>query len=166
MESAKQLVAHMNDLVRDGEVKNPMVHRLAKVAGTPSEGISKLMTDCGFANLISEVPGGSLAKHFVRPSALLHFLYSHCPEKLKETMGCSDQDLLEGFWKELLPMSPELQNLACFRGTRSSDWRCIVPCTIHEDAGPYTKKLSTNIVSFGGLWWALVGSGGLWWVLV
>ena len=143
------MIAHMDDAVRDGEVKHPMVHRLARVTADPARGLMSLMDECGFGAAISSVPG-PLVSDMCLPSSILNLLHDHFPNKLPELLGCADEELLAGFWEQLLPKHPELRASPWFRNTSSSDWGRIVPCTIHEDAGPYTKKLSANVLSWGG----------------
>ena len=154
--SAKEVIANMADAVQDGEVKHPMIHRLAKIQGVPAQGLADLMTACGIALPIEKIPGGTLVTDFARPSSLLKLLLDNYPAKFEQALGCDDQELLAGFWQELLRRAPEVRNLAWCRGTTYDDWKRMVPLTMHEDAGPYTKRLSANIVSFGGL----LGRGG------
>ena len=68
--SAKDVIEHMSDSVKDGEVQHPMVHRLAGAQGLGSRGLTALLSECGIAAPIAEIPGGLLATHFVRPSSL------------------------------------------------------------------------------------------------
>ena len=136
--SAQSLIAHMSDLVDDGEAKHPMVHRLAQV--DDSRGLVRSLECCGLAASIVSVPAGRPVSSIVKPSYLLNMLYDLSPDKFAEALGCADEDLLRGFWTELLPKSPELRAHPVFRTTNAADWSNIVPVTIHEDAGPVHQK--------------------------
>ena len=151
--SSREVIANMKDLVLDGTA-HPMVHRIAQL--NDARGLLTLLEDCGIAEPIAELPPGGLVKQIMKPSSLLARLHDFCPQRFIESLGCGDEDLLAGFWQELLPKAPELREHPAFRGTAYTDWAKIVPCTLHEDAGPFTKQLSCNVVSFG----CLFGRGG------
>ena len=93
---------------------------------------------------------------FARPSYLLRMLHEKFPARFGEILGLGDEAKLSDFWGRMLPNSIELRSHPCFRGTGPANWTRIVPLTLHEDAGPYSKKKSTNVVSFNGLF----GTGG------
>ena len=141
----------MVDLVDDGEVTHPMVKRIAGVRGDPARGIVGLMEQCGIHVPISPIAvGNAMVTSMVLPSHLLQLLCRLYPEKSKDVLGCRDGELIAGCWSHLLLKAPELRALPCFAGASREDLKWIVPCTIHEDAGPYTKKSGVNIVSWTG----------------
>ena len=155
--SAANVVWHMSDLIADGESTHPMVRRLGALEpGKATKGFLDLLGEqCGFQALLRDVPG-ALVHSICPPSVLLRFLHDKAPTTFLEAMGMDDQEKLAGFWSELLPKSEELRSHRCFAGTSRAQWGRIVPLTLHEDAGPFTKKLSVNCISFAGLF----GVGG------
>ena len=149
----------MRDAIRDGEVTHPMVHRIGNVAqsqpGAAARGLLGLMEQCAVDRVICSLPGPTVTE-FVRSSYLLRMLHEKFPARFGEILGLGDEAKLSDFWGRMLPNSIELRSHPCFRGTGPADWKRIVPLTLHEDAGPYSKKKSTNVVSFNGLF----GTGG------
>jgi len=58
------------------------------------------------------------------------------------------------FWQKLHSLGEPFSQLAghpVFQGADAADWGRIVPLAIHEDAGPFSKRSSVNIISFCGL---------------
>ena len=139
---AVELGRHMQDLVDDGEVQHPMVHNLAGILGSQEGSAAHrlfgLLERCGFPALISEMPG-PLMTHFVKPSTWLELLHRHFRASFEELLG-ADPDYLADFWAAMLPRSAELRDHPLFQNTTRAEWRHIVPLTLHEDAGPFTKK--------------------------
>ena len=156
--SARQVVKHMSHAVLDGEVTHPMVHRLARAAmGQPSasgaaQKLLGLMGECGFLDIITEVPG-SLATHMVLPSHLLLCLQARFPDKFLMCLGV-DEHRLETFWAGLRKQRAFAAHVAAhtvLQGMGPDEWKRMVPITLHEDAGPFIKRKSVNVVSFSGL---------------
>ena len=95
-------------------------------------------------------------QHCLRPAACIKLVH-HKPASFKLHMG-ADEDLVARFWhgyrnsadgREAIALHPHLKHFT------DEDFKYTVPCVLHEDAGPYSKNRSCDIVS----WSSLTGRG-------
>jgi hypothetical protein len=111
-----------------------------------------MLQTCAYTSVIEELPG-QLVTHIIRPSRLLDLLYSRYPNEFTGLVG-ADPTKLGHFWKEMRK-SPEfaahVARTPFLRDLDADSWMYMVPLSIHEDAGPYAKRGSANVVSFSGL---------------
>ena len=164
VQCARQLVWHMSHAIDDGEVTHPMVHNLGRLASTSQSGsvartLLRVLEPCGFSSIIRENPPGGVVTHWIPPSRMLGFLHARFPDRVCELLGLNE-DALGDFWVRFRRGCPEADaHLATHRalaGLSRDDFRRVVPLAIHEDAGPFTKRSSTNVLSFS----SLMGAGG------
>ena len=148
LSSALRLAKHMQYAVEDAEVTHPMIHRLGRVASNPTTSAARrslmaLLSQCGFDDLLQEIPG-SLVNHVVLPSSLLRFLCDRFPEAFRRFLG-ADERRLKDFWQSFR-LHPDVDAHICshpaLKTCDSQIWKRVVPLTIHEDAGPFSKKKS------------------------
>ena len=156
--SAMHIGRHFQYNVLDGEVTHPMVHRLAAISsdressGNAARKLADLMDTCGFGDLISEGEG-RLVTHMVLPSRLIEMLQTKFPTKFATLLGAAESKL-QTFWSRFRAHPDFQKHVASFPALahlQEHDWSKMVPLTFHEDAGPYIKGASVNIISFTGL---------------
>lgn len=157
VQSARKMVGHMADAVEDGEVTHPMVHRLAGpgadcTAANAARCVFGMMRECGFCELITEIRT-PLVSHCVLPSSMLKHIYEQYPQVFATTVG-ADCDKVRSFWATFRGTPEAATFLAghpLLQGMAARDWQYLIPLTVHEDAGPYAKKKSCNVISFSSL---------------
>ena len=155
--SATQVAKHMSHALEDG-MSDPLVARLAKHAQRGSRqncnaNFRDLLEELGIMGLISTIPDSTHWTHFVKPSSLIAYIANHRPADLKACLGC-DLDKTTAFWTDWYKskMRTEMaQGHSVLRGKTAQDLLHTVPLVVHEDAGPITKKLSANCLSFSSL---------------
>ena len=160
--SSAQLVWHLRHALEDG-MQHPMVQRLARCGGdNPTNsraaiGLVSLVETCGFGDVMTDVHGDVVQK-VVLPSSLLALLHTRFSHKFDMLLG-TEPGRLERFWGTLRAHSDfaaHVRDNPVLRSLGPEDWKTLVPLTIHEDAGPFTHRQSTNIIS----WSSLFGAGG------
>ena len=158
--SAQQLRVHMANALSDG-LAHPMVVRLSRVANDDAPqhshaGMMELLGRCGILALLTPVLDATVT-HMVLPSTIVKVLHDSYPIAFRRRLG-ANKSLVRRFWvgffsrpqnREWALQHPEL------RGKGPDDLATTVPCSIHEDAGPYTKTSSCNCVSLS----SLIGDG-------
>ena len=153
--SAARLCRLMQDAIDDGQVTHPMIRRLGRIAaGNPTssaaaQSLVALLSECGFLDLIENVPGP--VSHVLQPRIWLDFLQSRYPAMFRRCLG-ADESRLQEFWGTFRkhPQFADHIRRHSFLST-FSDWGHLIPLSLHEDAGPYTKRLSVVCVSFAGV---------------
>ncbi len=140
-----------------------MIARLAQVGansanlGGAAGAVLSMMDSCGFGRLVTQLHGAA-ATHVCLPSAMIGCIHDSYPQKFQEIFGIHGRNLGD-FWATLRQdpwFESHVRTHGVLRHFNAAQWRRLVPLTVHEDAGPYTKKLSTNIVSFSSFF----GAGG------
>ena len=136
---------------------HPAIARLAAVGNREGDHNSHtnlvrlLYEELGFQNYIHQMPGDGKCSHTIRPTDMMRLL-SLNPENLKKHFRLN-RDAIREFWRALLSSEQgrHMQSLHPYLRTITdiSTLDCHIPITLHEDAGPYTKNLGTNIVSWG-----------------
>ena len=162
--SARQLVRHLSNIIADGETRHPMIRRIVEAGtgggggGVAAEALNGLMLNrCGFANLITEVQGAAVT-NLCLPSTMLQCIFDKYPRKYHQLMVSSPMPL-DQFWDTMrkdasfdayVKAHPVLSRFG------RNSWRTLVPVTVFEDSGPYTKNKGCNVLSWG----SFLGSGG------
>ena len=154
-ESAYELHQHMGDAQADG-VSNMMVATLCGIgrggAQHCHEGLMGVLRTCGIPQLLTPIPGDG-PSHVLLPSSLISLMHKRYAAEFKKRLG-ADAELVRQFWvkffgrranRELADQHPVL------RGKSPADLGYMVPCTVHEDAGPYSKTKSCDCISFSSL---------------
>ena len=167
--SAQHVLRHLrNDLNDDrrlGRPSNAMLRRVVEsggaggpnAGGAAAHGLVTMMEECGFGRMITPLDN-ALASHVVLPSALLRCIHERHPQKFTEILGAREADLGQ-FWAGMLQDAEWAAHVREHRTLRDfgpADWRRVVPVTLFEDAGPYTKTHSCNVLSWGSFF----ASGG------
>ena len=154
--SSPHLKKHAKCAVDDGMVHAHVI-KLASIGGdTPNSQnchrqLMNMLLKEPFRKLVSRVEGDSPIKFCIQPHLLLNFLLSHFRTHTTRSFGFSEALCLRfwtGLWesesgRDIFETHPDLQ------GKTPPDLIHTLPLTIHEDAGPFTKRLSMNTISWG-----------------
>ena len=157
--SARQVCWHSWLAVQDGEVTHPMLHRLASLYDptNPHKGVSNRLLSLleGAALDSCIVPtGGTIVSHMVSPFRLVETLHAQWPGRFSALLGIDEAAILR-FWTDMRTSAPdefaEIRGRPGMRDLQPNQLGKVVPLTLHEDAGPFIKRSSVNIISFNGL---------------
>ena len=155
--SSTQLQGHMAAARSDG-LQHPMVHRLANVAaGAHSHSsLLQVLEAHGILGLLTPMESGLLS-HVILPSDIVSMLLADFPSQFRSRLG-AEPEKVRSFWRDFLAR-PQTQQWAAahpfLAGKSVADLVCTIPCTVHVDAGPITKRKSATCLS----WTSLIGSG-------
>ena len=142
----------MGNAVRDKFV-HPMLFRLSNLGkGTEASDLVSIMCNCGFGTLVSPIDGGNIT-HMIRPSVLLRWLHDRYPEKFRMHIGADDERVSE-FWNGYMASptgAARVRTHPLLGRLQIRDIHKMVPLTVHEDAGPYSKKLGCLSFTFSSL---------------
>ena len=87
------------------------------------------------------------------PSSLIMSLHRYYPEEFRKCFG-ADPNKVRSFWSCMLS-SPtcrdQLRLHSVLGGLSLDELSYMIPLSLHEDAGPITKRLSANHISFSSL---------------
>ena len=154
-ESAYEVKVHMDDAMGDG-LKHPMIQKLAGIGKGGKQhchaDLVSLLGTCGIPQLLTEVED-SYTSCVLLPSTLLGLMHKHYRGEFGRRLGAK-VDMLRDFWSQFMskPVNREwASHHPVLRGRSAADLECMVPCTIHQDAGPYSKKSSCDCWSFSSL---------------
>ena len=89
----------------------------------------------------------------VKPSTTISILIRAPPVRFSKALGLRPSEV-RSCWIIVLSSRDGVVYQAlhpCLRGRTIDQLSTMVPITLHEDAGPYSQKRSTNIVSFSSL---------------
>ena len=116
----------------------------------------ELLLGIGVGDVFTRIPYSTLT-HVILPSTLASMMFRYCPAKAKLHLG-ANVSKLRAFWSEFLnrprtaawaPAHPWLA------GQSVADLATTVPCSLHVDAGPITKRKSATIIS----WTSMLAEG-------
>ena len=149
-ESSSKFGWHLHNAVMD-DVKHPMVLRLANcykeesTNGRTAEQLLRELEQAGLDHPIISVPG-TVISHIVSPREIIRLLALRYEKRCCSILGIGEAALAH-FWGHLrskcaMPDHPALRGLA------EEEWQTVVPITLHEDAGPFLKNKSVNILSW------------------
>ena len=153
--TAVRVFRHCDRLVRDGW-EHPFIVRLRTIGSGGEqhcqENLLRMLSGIGISDYITRVDGNGSLKDVITPSSIFK-LFSKYPDKCRKQFGMHAGDMHD-FWLNLLssPQGIELQRChPHLRGKTAHDLRHTVCLSLHEDAGPYAKGKSTNIISWGSV---------------
>ena len=157
VESAVQVANHMSNAIAGG-LSDPLIARLARHAGNTTnqncnQNMRALLEELGLMALITEIPDSPRWTHVIKPSALIAYFAQNRPADMKECLGC-DLDNTTAFWRDWFKSKKRVemaQSHELLRGKTAEDLYTTVPLAVHEDAGPITKRLSANCLTFSSL---------------
>ena len=162
VESATQVRNHMRNALRDG-FNHPMVKRLADMGGSSNDsqhchqGLIQLLEMCGIDKCLTSLPPPSGVSGLVLPSTIIRILHSNYPAMFKTRLGANER-MLDNFWEQFIKRPENVKWASthpALLGKSPRDLRRTIPCSLHEDAGPISKTLSADCVS----WSAFLGDG-------
>ena len=158
------LVQVCRDGIEDG-LTQPILYRLGCLVSKSSRfrvSMSKrtprlrevmaVLQNESISKFIIAVPGSEI-KCFLKPSMVMQYILSNYPHKFKVNFGANRARLAE-FWEGLLssPFGRELGSLnPMVSGKTLQELSNCIPICLHEDAGPYAKGHSMNIINFSSL---------------
>ena len=147
----------------DGPV-HPAIARLARIGSSGSStdhnhqtNLVALLATCGFMEMIFKIGGDCSIHDVVPPSVIFRNMHRRSRHRFVKHLG-ADSSSLQSFWTGLFasPAGRELRARHNFLRHKSPwDLRHTIPLALHEDAGPYAKKKSCNVITF----FSLVGQG-------
>ena len=158
------LVGTMRDGIEDGLVQ-PILYRLGCC-------LSASKSKCRFASrktprlreVMAALQDESISKFliplecsdiqvFLKPSMLMQYELSNFPSKFKVHFGANRERLVQ-FWTGLFssPIGREVGALNPITKDKTpEELSDCIPIVLHEDAGPYAKGHSMNIINFSAL---------------
>ena len=152
------LVQLCRDAIDDG-LNQPILHRLScrkrfqvRKTQVRLRDLMKVLDNKNITDFIVELGPGPIT-HMIKPSAVMNYVLQNFPLKFQKIFGANKTSLSK-FWDGLLssPIGREMLvvNPMLAAQTPETLSRCI-PILIHEDAGPYAKSKSMNIINFSSL---------------
>ena len=137
-----------------------MLHRLANLGGEDLNNASaqfktEVLQKGGVYDKITEV-AGSVIKQCILPSTVFQFV-AQFPRQFRLRMA-SSKDACIDFWRNLFstPEGMEMKQLhRHLKNKTLAQLARTIPVRLHEDAGPFTKTKSMNVIS----WSSLLGRG-------
>ena len=153
--SGTRVCLHASNAEADG-VHHPMVSRLAKIGPRSSPqncnaGLVSLLGECGIPGLLTTLDGA--VTHMILPSTYLRTIARTYPNEFRIRFGTA-RNKIKAFWEGFLSRPQNRQwarQHPDLRGKTPAQLARAVPCSVHEDAGPCSKTLSVNNVSFASL---------------
>ena len=151
--SSTRLRFHNANAMGDG-MRHPMIVRLGSVPGGQNahRGIMEILENLGIADLLTQIPGPPVT-WLLLPSSLAGVLCNHYPREFRVRLG-ADTGRLRDFWTTFLAR-PATKAWAdrhpYLAGKSAGDLVTSIPCTLHIDAGPYSKRLSCICISWSSL---------------
>ena len=162
LQTATKLWWHMGGMRLDG-TDNYACLRLSQIGKMEDGGkhsqknlLQMMAYDLGFDEFITALGHDGSIRDLILPSTFLRLL-SRKPTAFRRHLGARVVEV-EEFWRQLL-ISARGQLLRRSHpqlvGKSPSDLKHCIPLSLHEDAGPFSKRRSTNIINMG----SLLGSG-------
>ena len=158
--SAAELWWTVDGCISDG-MDRPAVNELHLIGSHRDDGnctkrLKELMLPLGFDLLLTPVATGSVST-MVKPSSLFKALYFRSPQQFATRLGaCSES--LGRFWQRLFSTATGREFRDANPYLVGKSWQDLVhaiPICIHEDAGPFSKSKSCNLLQ----WYGLLGQG-------
>ena len=151
-----QAIARGN--VLDG-LRHPLTLRLSKLGGS---GSSPQNINAQLLRMFSSHAAVGLVKTFnvpsrqhcmIDPTDAFRYVFRTSPPHFKRRFG-ADVEMVAKFWTDLFS-TEEGQDLRrlhpLLRWKTVEDLKCTLPLTLHNDAGPFTKKRSVFVLSFSSV---------------
>ena len=152
----------MRNAIRD-RIEHPMVKRFSNIGGSGHnsqhchQGMITLLGKCGIHQCITPLPSTSDVSSVLRPSTLIRLLHERYPSMFRIRLGANERTI-KTFWTQFLARDENAKWAAthpALRGKHPIDLRLMVPCSLHQDAGPISKLSSADCVS----WSSVLGEG-------
>ena len=115
-----------------------------------------LLAETVLPKLVREVPhetGSCTITHLIRPTDLIRLIHSYNRPKFGQIFG-ADPAALKRFWESLFASEDgrEFKDLhPTLRAKDPEQLQTSIPIVVHEDAAPYGKKRSVNVLQWGPL---------------
>eukprot|EP00959_Pyramimonas_sp_CCMP1952_P311733 6523673-Pyramimonas_sp.AAC.1 len=143
----------------DDNLSHPMINRLAALrdGGHAQEDLRALLARIGLLDVQTAIEGSDHVSTMVLPSSLARLVCTEYPREFILRFGAK-VDKVRQFWEAFLSR-PKTKAWASrhpfLRDKTVGDLVTTIPCALRIDAGPCTKSLSTNCIS----WSTLLGEG-------
>ena len=152
---------HMRALQADGFTA-PAIKRLGGISNREGgkghhANLLRLLEPCGFSEFIDDVDGDGAVSKCIFPTTIFKLLFERSPKHFRWSFGAEEEGV-EWFWQRLFstPQGMQLRySHPYLRGKTPAQLKFSLPGSLHEDAGPFTKVKSTNIIS----WSSCLGKG-------
>ena len=151
--SSAQLQKHVRNAISDG-MNDPLLLRLGRVGQGQNAhtGLMSVLTEVGVLGMLSPIADSSW-KHCVLPSTWIRHLSLNSPRDFRLSLG-ADVYRTRSFWESFMENADRREWQAqhtCLRGKSVDELLHTIPLAMHEDAGPCSKKLSADCISFSSL---------------
>ena len=116
-----------------------------------------LLEELGVLAMLTPVPRGGVS-HVCLPSTLVGMMHRDYPREFRLRFG-ADTAVLREFWRDFLarPQTRAWAQSHPFLANKGvADLVTTIPCTLHLDAGPCTKRQSCCCIS----WTSMLAQGG------
>ena len=146
------------------EFDNYACRRLVSIGSNGSDGgkhaqknlLRMIGDDLGFDKFVTSIAGEGTIRDCILPSTWFQLL-ARRPHKFINHLGAREHDVRK-FWTGLFK-SERGQRLRSahpmLTGRSPESLKHCIPLAVHEDAGPFSKRRSTNIINIG----SVLGSG-------
>ena len=121
-----------------------------------SRRLKQLLAETALPKMIREVPhrkGERTITHLLRPTDLIRLIHGRNRRKFSQIFGAG-RTALKSFWTSLFASEDGREFKALPPSLRAKDPEELqpsIPIVVHEDAAPYGKKRSVNVVQWGPL---------------
>ena len=116
-----------------------------------------LLEELGVLAMLTQVPRGGVS-HVCLPSTLVGMMHRDYPREFRLRLG-ADTAVVREFWRDFLarPQTRAWAQSHPFLANKGvADLVTTIPCTMHLDAGPCTKRQSCYCIS----WTSMLAQGG------
>ena len=157
------MAASVTDALNEGRTPAPAITNLHACGHSVRDKnlhknlVNLFMGKCGFDKLVTSLPDESTVKEIIRPPTMISMIHKYS-NNFHGVMG-ADKVRLRSFWEDFFrsPVGRQYRDHHKFlRGKTPSDLETTIPCSLHQDAGPYSKGKSASCVS----WSSLLNCGG------
>ena len=117
-----------------------------------------LLSQTGLDTLVRPVPHAKKEKtitYHLRPTDLIRLIHSRNRKRFGKIFGANKTEL-KAFWESLFSTEEgrEFKELhPTLRLQQPEDLKTTIPIVVHEDAAPYQKKRSVNVLQWGPLFY-------------
>ena len=131
---------------------HPVMARVAEgTALHAHQVLLRMFTTPSAGRLVSKISDHDVCSHMVFPHELLFLLASEFEQEFTRRLG-ADQQKLQDFWERFSSSTPGAEHMQAHPHlAQHRDLSHTIPLVLHLDAGPYSKKASTKILTFSSL---------------
>ena len=136
--------------------RHPMVLRIAAMPGDQHchESLVDLLTrNTAVVDMLRPITDAGAADHILLPSSVISSLYQFHRHQFEERFG-AEVHRVEAFWAKFLASGNNRRHVAehsILSRVAPESLKYYIPLCLHEDAGPISKSMSGNLVSFSSL---------------